>query len=104
MQRVSPRWRGVSELASQRAVRVDAALTLPGVVWASKIRRGTLPYIYIPERSGSYFPVPSVRVTILSTAGTVKCSTLPLGQWISMSSILVAGPRPKWGRGSFEER
>ena len=51
-----------------------------------------------------YFPVPSVMVTMRSTPGTVKCSSLPLGQWISMSSILVAGPRPKWGRGSLVER
>ena len=30
-------------------------------------------------------------VTMRSMAGTVTCSTLPSGQWISMSSILVAG-------------
>lgn len=52
----------------------------------------------------SYLPVPSVTVRILSTPGTVKCSTLPLGQWISISSTSAAWPRPKCGRGSLVER
>jgi hypothetical protein len=40
-------------------------------------------------------PVPSAMGTIRSTPGTVKCSTLPLGQCTSMSSTLVVAPRPK---------
>jgi len=51
-----------------------------------------------------HFPVPSVIVTIRSTPGTAKCSTLPPGQCTSMSSTLAAGPRPKCGRGSLLER
>ena len=39
-----------------------------------------------PPPGGMLLPIPSVIVTMRSTPGTVKCSTLPLGQCTSMSS------------------
>jgi hypothetical protein len=49
-------------------------------------------------RRAGYLPVPSSIVTMRSTPDTMKCSILPLGQWISISSALEAWPSPKCGR------
>ena len=43
-----------------------------------------------PDSKRAYLPLPSVMVTMRSMPGAVTCSTLPSGQWISMSSIFVA--------------
>ncbi len=51
-----------------------------------------------------YFAGDSVMGVMWSMGGAGMCSTLPSGQWISMSSILVTLPRPKWRRGSLLER
>ena len=43
-----------------------------------------------PLSIGLYLPLPSAMVAIRSMPGTVTCSTLPSGQWISISSIFEA--------------
>ena len=53
--------------------------------------------------AGEGLPLPSTSVKIVSTAGFSKTSVKPLGQRISIQSILLAVPRPKCTRRSLLE-